>query len=61
MANYTLTVYEKTGEKVLEELIIAANDREAKDKGQNRLNAGNFQDHTSRLTSPKGQLILFHR
>lgn len=61
MANYTLTVYEQNGNKLLEEVIEASTDQEAKELGEKRLEQDGFQNHTSRLTSPKGQLLIFHR
>jgi hypothetical protein len=61
MNSYALTAYEKNGEKILDEVISASNDTEAKQQGEARLAELNFQDKTHRLTSPKGQLLLFHR
>lgn len=61
MPKYTLTVYEKDGSKLLEEAFEAANDREGKEMGENKLKEKEFEAHTNRLTSEKGQLILFHR
>ncbi|MBY6037992.1 hypothetical protein KUV80_15060 [Fictibacillus nanhaiensis] len=61
MNTYVLTAYEKNGDKVLDENISASNDREAKQRGEARLAELNLQEKTHRLTSPKGQLLLFHR
>ncbi|MFC7391664.1 YhzD family protein [Scopulibacillus cellulosilyticus] len=61
MPKYTLTVYEKDGSKILEESFEAANDDEGKALGAKRLKEENYENHTNRLTSDSGQLILFHR
>jgi len=61
MNTYALTAYEKNGKKILDETISASNDSEAKQRGEARLAELNMQEKTHRLTSPKGQLLLFHR
>ncbi|MBH0172028.1 hypothetical protein IHV09_00600 [Fictibacillus sp. 23RED33] len=58
---YALTAYESNGEKILDETISAQSDSEAKEQGEARLAELNMQEKTHRLTSPKGQLLLFHR
>ncbi|MBD7965502.1 MAG: YhzD family protein [Bacillota bacterium] len=61
MNTYALTAYESNGEKILDETISAQSDSEAKEQGEARLAELNMQEKTHRLTSPKGQLLLFHR
>jgi YhzD-like protein len=61
MNTYALTAYESNGEKILDESISAQSDSEAKEQGEARLAELNMQEKTHRLTSPKGQLLLFHR
>lgn len=61
MKKYFLTVYDKSGEKLLDETIQAADDREAKELGEKRLTEAQFIDRTHRLTSPSGALLLFQR
>ncbi|MFP3512563.1 YhzD family protein [Peribacillus sp. SIMBA_075] len=58
---YKLTVFEPSGEKLLDESFAAEDDEQAKELGQNLLNEKNYQDHTHRCTSPSGALLLFHR
>ncbi|MGE7183369.1 YhzD family protein [Peribacillus sp. NPDC006672] len=58
---YKLTVFEPSGEKLLDESFTAENDKQAKELGQNLLNEKNYQDQTHRCTSPSGTLLLFHR
>ncbi|MCM3238115.1 hypothetical protein M3589_10260 [Heyndrickxia oleronia] len=61
MAIYKLTAFEANGEKILDESIEAANDQEAKVKGEQLLSENNALEKTHRCTSPNGKLILFHR
>ncbi|MGC4377893.1 YhzD family protein [Fictibacillus sp. Mic-4] len=61
MKTYFLTAFDKSGEKLLDETIQAENDQEAKKLGEARLKEANCHEHTHRLTSPAGQLLLFHR
>ncbi|MGE7876417.1 YhzD family protein [Peribacillus muralis] len=58
---YKLTVFEPSGEKLLDESFTAENDEQAKELGQTLLNEKNYQDRTHRCISPAGQLLLFHR
>lgn len=60
MKNYKLTVFEKNGEKLLDESFEAANDVEAKEKGTEILVSQGFTEKTHRCTSPEGKLLLFH-
>lgn len=61
MLVYTLTVFEKSGEKLLDESFEAANEKEAKKIGMERLIEKNFHEKTHRCVTSKGKLILFHR
>ncbi|MBU5211861.1 YhzD family protein [Heyndrickxia oleronia] len=61
MAIYKLTAFEANGEKILDESIEAANEHEAKVKGEQLLSENNALEKTHRCTSPNGKLILFHR
>jgi hypothetical protein len=61
MQTYIVTVFDKTGEKLLDEAFEAKNDTEAKVMGEKILKEKQFANHTSRVTSPKGKLVLFHR
>ncbi|WP_409304541.1 YhzD family protein [Peribacillus sp. SCS-155] len=58
---YKLTVFEPSGEKLLDESFEADNDEQAKEQGSLLLQEKNFEEHTHRCTSPAGKLILFHR
>ncbi|KKB35621.1 YhzD family protein [Bacillus thermotolerans] len=57
---YKLTVFEKNGEKLLDESFEAQNDQEAKDKGMELLHHYAYEDYTYRCASPLGKLVLFH-
>lgn len=61
MATYYLTVFEKDGEKLLDEGFEAQSEKEAKEIGQRRLEENNFTDKTHRCTSSAGKLVLFRR
>jgi hypothetical protein len=61
MKTYTLTVFDKSGEKLLEETFEAASEAEAKKVGEQKLREKNYHDKTHRCTSSSGKLILFHR
>lgn len=61
MANFTLTVFDKSGGKLLDETFEAADESEAKKIGGTRLKEEGYGQHTSRLTSSAGKLVLFHR
>ncbi|WP_285767657.1 YhzD family protein [Peribacillus sp. SI8-4] len=58
---YKLTVFEPSGEKLLDESFTAENDQQAKELGQKLLIEKNYQDQTHRCISPDGALLLFHR
>ncbi|MCK6255861.1 hypothetical protein M1K46_15440 [Fictibacillus sp. WQ 8-8] len=61
MNKYFLTVYDKSGEKLLDETIQAQDDQQAKTLGEERLKEKEYSERTHRLTSPAGALLLFHR
>lgn len=61
MRTYTLTVFDKTGETLLDESFTADTDEEAKKVGEEKLVARGFHEHTHRCVSPEAKLILFHR
>jgi len=61
MAIYYLTVFEKNGEKLLDETFEAQNEKEAKEIGQQKLEENNFTNKTHRCTSSSGNLVLFAR
>ncbi|MBS4171882.1 YhzD family protein [Bacillus sp. FJAT-49736] len=61
MPIYKLTAFEPNGEKILDESFEAANDTEAKSKGEVMLKEKGAIDKTHRCTSPAGKLLLFHR
>lgn len=60
MFTYTLTVFDKNGTKLVDEVFQAENDAHARFTGENRLIELGFANHTSRVTS-RGKLIHFHR
>lgn len=61
MAEYTLTVYAKDGENLLDESFAAQNDDEAKEIGLNKLQEHDYAEHTHRCVAPDARLVLFHR
>lgn len=61
MGKYTLTVFSKTGETLLDESFEAATEKEAKETGEKRLAELNYLDSTHRCTNASGKLVLFHR
>lgn len=61
MAQYTLTVFDRSGEKLVDEKFDAKNDEEAKKIGERRLKEEKLENNTSRVTSADGRLVLFHR
>jgi len=61
MKKYTLTVFEKDGQKLLDETFEAVNDEEAKKIGEQKLKENNYYHKTHRCTSSSGKLILFQR
>lgn len=61
MANFVLNVFDKSGKALLDESFEAKDENEAKEIGQKRLNDEGYENHTSRVTSSTGKLVLFHR
>jgi len=61
MGDYVLTVFSKTGEKLLDESFAAQNDDEAKAIGTKRLEEENYSEYTHRCVAPNARLVLFHR
>ncbi|RYG72867.1 hypothetical protein EU245_08650 [Lentibacillus lipolyticus] len=61
MKTYALTVFDKTGEKLLDESFEAASNDEAKNIGQKRLAEKGYSEYTHRCVSPDAKLVLFHR
>lgn len=61
MKTYVLTVFDKTGEKLLDESFTAQDDNEAKKIGQSMLAEKGYSEHTHRCVSPEAKLVLFHR
>ncbi|REJ28114.1 MAG: hypothetical protein C6P37_09745 [Caldibacillus debilis] len=60
MRQYALTAFEKNGEKLIDQLIEAKTDQEAKKIGQKLLEEKGLTEKTHRLVSPEGKLLLFH-
>ncbi|RKQ31263.1 YhzD family protein [Oceanobacillus halophilus] len=61
MKNYIITVFDKTGEKLLDETFQAKDNNEAKTLGQQLLDEKGYSEHTHRCVSPEAKLVLFHR
>ncbi|BAC13093.1 YhzD family protein [Oceanobacillus iheyensis] len=61
MRTYALTVFSKTGEKLLDTSFTAENDASAKEIGQAQLEEEGYTEHTHRCVSPDAKLVLFHR
>lgn len=61
MKTYNLTVFEKNGEKLLDETFEAADNEGAKEAGKARLEAEGYSEHTHRCVTSDGKLVLFHR
>ncbi|KAB2337119.1 hypothetical protein F7731_05700 [Cytobacillus depressus] len=59
MKTYKLTVFEKSGEKLLDEAFQAGDDAAAKGSGKQMLTDKGYEEKTYRCTSPAGKLILF--
>ncbi|MET1029457.1 YhzD family protein [Domibacillus tundrae] len=60
MKTYTLTIFEKNGEKLLDQSFEALSDEEAKSRGSQLLQEHGSEEKTHRCTSPEGKLLLFH-
>jgi len=61
MKTYIVTVFDKKGEKLLEESFEANDDKEGREKGENILREKGFAESTYRVTSSAGKLVGFHR
>lgn len=61
MKTFVLTVFDQSGEKLMDESFEAENNDEAKKIGQNRLTDKGYSEHTHRCVSPEAKLVLFHR
>lgn len=61
MNEYVLTVFSKTGEKLLDHAFKADNDDAAKAIGKERIIEDKYEEYTHRLVTAKANLILFHR
>jgi hypothetical protein len=57
---YHITVYSKSGEKLLDETFEAENNEQAKQIGEKILKEKNYWEMTHRVVSPTGELLLFH-
>ncbi|MTH54590.1 hypothetical protein GKZ89_14395 [Bacillus mangrovi] len=61
MGTYYLTVFEKNGEKLLDESFEAGNEQEAKEIGSRKLEEKNYAKKTHRCVDAGGKLVLFER
>ncbi|GGK14635.1 hypothetical protein GCM10010965_04560 [Caldalkalibacillus thermarum] len=59
MKTYHVTVYSKSGEKLLDETFEATDDQQAKVIGEKLLKEKNYWEYTHRVVSPTGKLLLF--
>lgn len=60
MQAYVLTVFDPSGEKLLDESFTAPSDEEAKEIGTTRLADEGYSEHTHRCVTSRAKLILFH-
>lgn len=61
LKEYILTVFNKDGEKLLDESFYTNNICEAKAIGEKRLDDKDYRNHTHRCVSEDAKLVLFHR
>ncbi|MFP7737778.1 YhzD family protein [Priestia aryabhattai] len=61
MSTYTLTAFDKTGEKLVDESFEAASEAEAKTIGNKKLEELSYLEKTHRCVNSSGKLVLFHR
>lgn len=61
MNNYTLTAFDKTGKKLLDEGFTAQNDEDAKGLAENKLDELGFSEMAHRCVSADARLVSFHR
>ncbi|MCZ2260033.1 YhzD family protein [Sporosarcina sp. G11-34] len=60
MRVYKLTAYEPKGKVIIDDILEASTDEEAKVKGLAILEEKKLLETTHRLASPAGKLLLFH-
>lgn len=60
MKNYVLTVFNKKGEKLLDEPFEAQSDEEAKSISKTQLNENNYMNNAYRCTRSDAKLVLFN-
>ncbi|WP_110929001.1 YhzD family protein [Bacillus massiliglaciei] len=58
---YKLTVFDPSGEKLLDESINAENNNDAKEIAERILEEKGYEERTHRCTAPDGKMIVFHR
>ncbi|MFS0655013.1 YhzD family protein [Bacillus sp. 179-C3.3 HS] len=58
---YFLTVFDQSGETLLNEKISTDSDEKAKKLGENRLIELKYMKHSHRLVNDAGKLLLFQR
>jgi len=58
---YFLTVFDRSGETLLNEKITADSDEKAKELGRHRLMEQHYTKHSHRLVDQAGKLLLFER
>lgn len=61
MRTYVITVFDQTGEKLLDEAFTAETDEEAKRISSARLEDKGYSDYTHRCVSEDAKLVLFHQ
>ncbi|AFI27623.1 hypothetical protein SC22_16215 [Bacillus sp. A053] len=61
MADYFLTVFDPSGNTLVNERFEAENEEAAKTHGEVILKEKELHSHTHRLVNAAGKLILFHR
>lgn len=59
MSEYVLTVFSKSGEKLLDESFEAEHEPAAKEYGRKRLKTEGYQEYPHRLVTADAKLILF--
>ncbi|MEC1261708.1 YhzD family protein [Bacillus swezeyi] len=61
MESYYVTVFDPSGETLLNERFEALNEEEAKEKGKHLMKEKQFSEHTHRVVHSSGKMIVFHR
>ncbi|MPQ25355.1 YhzD family protein [Bacillus paralicheniformis] len=59
MKSYYVTVFDTSGETLLNERFEAADDEEAKEKGRGMLKEKQLLEHTHRVVHSSGKIIVF--